>query len=446
MRISIENSEMFSTIFESITNSKVYHPITGLTNDSRQVKKGDLYIAIIGENNDGHNFLNEVYEKGGSAALVNKLNNNIDLQQIKVIDTIDALKKIAIKWRCNYDIPIIAITGSNGKTSTKDLLSHILSNKYEVHATKGNFNTAIGLCFTIFGLHSNHDLAIFELGASMPGEIKALCDIALPTHGLITNIAQAHLEGFGSIENIAKEKGDLFRSLDQGTSFINMTDNYISKMSINGRKISFGLTPDCDFPADIYQEKDGTLTLILDTHEIKTNSDNFSFLKNCIAASAIAITLGIKANSLNNRLQSFLPTKGRCFVSKKNNITIIDDTYNANLVSSLAALEYLNAFSNEGRKIFVFGDMLELGEASEEQHTEIGVKCSELGIDIIYTIGDQTTHTNSNIKNGIIHEHFQSKDFLINKLKKIIKKGDIILFKGSRSMKMEKIIKGVFKV
>ena len=146
----------------------------------------------------------------------------------------------------------------------------------------------------------------------MPGEIKSLCDVACPTHGLITNIAPAHLEGFGSIEKIALEKGELFRALSEGISFVNNADEYISKMPIAGKKVTYGLTPDCDFPADIFQEKDGTLTLILNTYEIKTNSHNFSFLKNCIAASAVSITLGINAKSINKRLKSYLPPKGRC--------------------------------------------------------------------------------------------------------------------------------------
>jgi len=223
-----------------------------------------------------------------------------------------------------------------------------------------------------------------------------------------------------------------------------MTDDYISKMNIKGQKITFGLTSDCDFPADISQEKDGTLTLILDTHELKTNSHNFSFLKNCIAVSTIAITLGVKAESLNERLKSFLPPRGRCFVSKVNDVTIIDDTYNANLTSSLAALEYLNAFSNDGRKIFVFGDMLELGDASENQHAEVGIKCSSLEIDIVYTIGEQTIFTDTNIIDKIIHKHFQSRELLIKALKKIIRKNDKVLFKGSRSMEMDKIIEMVF--
>ena len=236
MRVNIEKSEMFTAVLESTINKKIYHPITGLTNDSRQIQKGDLYIAMNGQYNNGHKFLDDVNEKGATAAIVQKLNNGIELQQLQVQNTMETLKELATKWRKNFDIPIIAITGSNGKTSSKDLLLHILSKDLKVHATKGNFNTAVGLCFTIFELQSYHDLAIFELGASMPGEIKNLCEIASPTHGLITNIAPAHLEGFGSIKKIAEEKGNLFNSLFNGISFVNMTDNYITKMDIKGKK------------------------------------------------------------------------------------------------------------------------------------------------------------------------------------------------------------------
>ena len=436
---------MFNMVLESVVGTKIYRPITGLTNDSRKIKKGDLYIALNGQNFDGHDFLSEVKEKGASAALVNKPNQHLDLQQIRVFDTMDVLKEIATFWRKNFKIPVIAITGSNGKTSSKELLFHILSSELSVHATKGNFNTDLGLCFTILELNNEHDLAIFELGASLPGEIKSLCEVACPTHGLITNIAPAHLEGFGSIEKIALEKGELFRALSEGISFVNNADEYISKMPIAGKKVTYGLTPDCDFPADIFQEKDGTLTLILDTYEIKTNSHNFSFLKNCIAASAVSITLGINAKSINKRLKSFLPPKGRCFVTIINEITIIDDTYNANLSSTIAALEYLNAFSNDGRKIFIFGDMLELGEASREQHAEVGIRCSALKIDIVFTIGNHTVFTDSQISSNIVHQHFETKNLLIETLKKIIQKRDKILFKGSRSMQMDEVINKVFE-
>ena len=149
MRVNIEKSEMFTAVLESTINKKIYHPITGLTNDSRQIQKGDLYIAMNGQYNNGHKFLDDVNKNGAAAAIVQESNNEIDLQQLQVQDTIYTLKELAIKWRKNFDIPIIAITGSNGKTSSKDLLLHILSDEFKVHATKGNFNTVIGLCFTI---------------------------------------------------------------------------------------------------------------------------------------------------------------------------------------------------------------------------------------------------------------------------------------------------------
>lgn len=445
MRIEIANSEMFSAIIEKTTGIKISHPITGVSNDSREIKKGDLYIAMIGQKIDGHKFIKEVVNKGAAAALVNYEINGVELKQICVLDTIAFLSRIANIWRKNYDIPIIAITGSNGKTSTKDLLTHVLSDKFNVHATKGNFNTALGLCLTIFEIQPHHEIAIFELGASKLGEIESLCKISEPTHGIITNIAPAHLEGFGSIDSIAKEKSALFNSLEHGISFVNMADRYISKMHVLGKKISFGLSPDCDFPADIYQEKDGTLTLILDTNEIATNSFNLSFLKNCISVAVISNTLGINWDRLARKFQSFSTPKGRCFVSQKDDITIIDDTYNANLTSSIAALDYLNAFSNDGRKIFVFGDMLELGNEAKEQHQKIGEKCSTLKIDVVFTIGEQTIHVNSKIDNDALNKHFKSKSLLIDSLKNIITPGDKILFKGSRSMKMEEIIQGVFK-
>ena len=446
MRINIKNNEIFSTVFESVTGQNLHKPITGITTDSRNIHEGDLYIALCGKKIDGHLFLNDVNRNGASAALVNKTQKNIELQQIEVLNPITEIGKIANAYRKKFDIPVIGITGSNGKTSTKELLSHVLSNDFNVHATNGNFNTKIGLSLTLLQLDKMHTISILEMGASLPGEIESLCQIAEPTHGLITNIAPAHLKGFGSMKNIAREKGALFRYLKNGTSFVNKTDEYLTNLPVQGKSITFGLTPDCDFPADIFQEKNGTLTLILDAKEIPTNSHNLSFLKNSIAASTIAVELGVGWNNIINQLQSFSPPPGRCNVEQINNITIIDDTYNANMTSSLAALDYLKAFSGDGRKIFVFGDMLELGNSSTEQHRKVGEKCNELSLDVVLTFGENTIHTNSAIQNGINHVHFNSKKKLIKSLKKMITPGDKILFKGSRGMAMESIISGVFKV
>ena len=444
MRISINHPEVFATIFESVTKSKLHRPITGISTDSRDIQHGDLYIAIIGEKVDGHKFLIQVEKAGAVAALVSNLNTSIDMQQIKVSDTIKEIAKISHEWRMRFDIPVIAITGSNGKTSTKELLLHILSTKFKMHATKGNFNTNIGLPLTLLEIEPSHNISILEMGASGPGEIDNLCSIAKPTHGIITNIAPAHLEGFGTLETIAYEKGALFRALGQGISFVNQADEMISNISIAGEMITYGLSPDCDFPADIFHEDDGTLTLIIDTNVIPTGSHNLSFIKNCIAASAISITLGMNWNELKEKLQSFSAPKGRCFVKQINDITVIDDTYNANLTSSLAALDYLNAFTSDGRKIFVFGDMFELGPTSNEQHRKIGERCSELGLDGVFTVGNHTKHTDSVLKNGIMHKHFETKENLIESLKSILNSGDKILFKGSRGMQMDQVIEGVF--
>ena len=445
MRISIKHPEMFAAVFEEVTKIKLNRPINGIATDSREIQENDLYIAIKGENVDGHKFIRQSEILGANAALVQMPVSDIDIQQIRVKDTIEELGKISAEWRNKFDIPVIGITGSNGKTSTKELLAHVLSENFHVHATKGNFNTYIGLPLTLLEIEQSHDISILEMGASVPGEIKKLCEIANPTHGLITNIAPAHLEGFGSIETIAHEKGALFRSLTNGLSFVNKTDNLISNLNFKGKQISFGLNPNCDFPADIFHEDDGTLTLILDTNVINTESRNLSFIKNCIAVSAISINLGVSWDILENRIQSFTSPKGRCFVKQIKDITIIDDTYNANLTSSLAALDYLKAFSGNGRCIFVFGDMYELGEESDRQHRNIGEKCLELGLDKVYTIGTHTKHTGYVLDKNIKHEHFKTKENLILSLKSNMHAGDKILFKGSRGMAMEEVIKGVFE-
>ena len=445
MRISIEHLENFAAVFESVTKNKLYRPITGITTDSREVQTGDLYIALQGEKVNGHQFLNHVEKSGAVAALVEKNDKKLNIQQIEVGNPLLEIGKIANEWRSRFEIPVIGITGSNGKTSTKELLVHVLSDDFNVHATEGNFNTNIGLPLTLLQMNLSHNISILEMGASIPGEIETLCNISMPTHGLITNIAPAHLEGFGSIENIAHEKGALFRSLESnGIGFFNKTDDMINDISFKGKRITFGLSAECDFPADIYQEEDGTLTLILDANEIPTGSHNLSFIKNSIAVSAIAITLGISWDTLKTKLRSFTAPYGRCNVKHFNDVTVIDDTYNANLASSLAALEYLSAFSGNGRRIFVFGDMFELGPTSIEQHRRIGEKCSELGLDGVYTLGEHTKHTDSAISNSVEHSHFNSKENLIISLKENIEAGDKILFKGSRGMAMEKVIKGVF--
>ncbi len=445
MRVKIKESEKFAYLFEEQTGFRFNRPITGICTDSRECKNGDLYISIVGSKLNGNKFLPEVEKKGANAALVPKKENNLNIQQIVVKNPKDSIAKLANIWRNQFDIPVIAITGSNGKTSTKDLLVHVFLKKFNVHATKGNFNTSIGLPLTLLELTESHEISVIELGANQIGDIENLCKISNPTHGLITNIAPAHYERFGSMDAIIKTKGALFKYLKNGTSFVNMADANITSIKILGKKITFGITPDCDYSADIHHEKNGALAITIDNKEILTGSKNLSFIKNSIAVFSIAKTIGMKWEEIKYQIKSFNPPPGRCQVKKFDKITVIDDTYNANLVSCIAALEYLNAFSGKGRKVFVFGDMLELGELSTKQHLKVGEKCKELKLDLVYTFGDESKVT-YNTLNGETHKsHFNSKSNLISTLKNNLKPGDKVLFKGSRGMAMDNIISEVFK-
>ena len=445
MRVNIPNSKTFSKIFNESTGIKISESIKGIATDSREIQSGDLYIAIKGEKVDGHSFLNQVFENGALAALVSDINDQVHGNQIQVRDTIKSIGKIATEWRRQFNIPIIGITGSNGKTSTKELLRHILSSKFDIHATEGNYNTSIGLPLTLLQLNAFHGASILEMGANRAGDIEKLAKIANPNFGLITNIAPAHLEGFGSIEAVAKTKAAIFENLGNGIAFVNAADRRVKEIALKGDSISFGLNPDCDYPADLHYEEDGTITLTINTEEIPTLSSNLSFAKNIIACCAIARELDVEWEAIKDRVSTFSPPKGRCEVKNNGSYIIIDDTYNANLESTLAAIDYLSAFSGQGKKVFIFGDMLELGDVSREQHIAIGKKCDEMELSAVLTYGKETIATSKSIKKVKINQHFDSKEELIDFLQKIITSNDKILIKGSRGMRMETIIQGIME-
>ena len=447
MRIDLKDYKSINPIIKMVTGHDLFGQIKGVTTDSREAIDGDLYIALEGSVNDGHSYLEEVDALNVAAVLINKDkgSSNLKAQIIEVKDTKKTLGDISKEWRKKFDIPVIGITGSNGKTSTKDLLYHVLKKKYNVHLTRGNYNTSIGLPLTMLEINDSHEISIVEMGANQVGDIEYLCALAKPTHGLITNVSSAHLEGFGNIDNIIKTKGALFEALKNGVSFVNYADDKVKNAHKLGKKITYGLNEICDFPADIHHDEDGSIILTIDSQEIHTQSQNLSFAKNIIAVASIAITLGIKWNHFQERILSYQPPKGRCEVSKYDKITVIDDTYNSNLESCSAAIDYLKAFSGKGRKIVVLGDMLELGKASEEQHIALGYKCSSSNLDAIFTLGENAFFIKKSITGIQKNHHFEVRQDLIDSLKLELKDNDTILFKGSRGMKMEKIIEGVFE-
>ena len=444
MRISLPDPTQFEVVFRTVTGHTI--PIVGgISTDSRECRSGDLYIAICGEKVDGHDFIDNAVENGAKVVLAQE-HIKTDAYTVSVNNTIEAISAVASFWRNQFDIPVIAITGSNGKTSTKELLRHVLNAQFAVHATEGNYNTSIGLPLTLFQMMQAHTISILEMGANQPGDIGALCSIANPTHGLITNIAPAHLEGFGSINEVAHTKAALFRAMsNKGIGFVNLTDPHISKMNLPKNSITFGITPDCDYPADIHTEDDGTLSLTISTEDIFTGSSNFSFAKNIIACAAIADTLNISWDLFRDRISTFQPPPGRCEIKKSKNMTFIDDTYNANVESTIAAIDYLTGFSGNGRRILIFGDMFELGDESENQHIKVGQKCIESNLDYVFTVGTETLATHKSITNGPKNMHFETKEDLIKELKTEITDGDKILVKGSRGMAMETIIETLMK-
>jgi len=446
MRISLPEPRRFSKVFKTITGRSFVLPISGISTDSRECIDGDLYISIKGENVDGHQFLKDAQSNGAIAALVVESNNVIkDMQQIVVENPVNTIGIVANAWRKKSNIPVIGITGSNGKTTTKELVKHFLDSKYNVHATKGNYNTSIGVPLTLLQLQGNHNFSIVEMGANQLGDIKTLCQIVEPTDGLITNIAPAHLEGFGSIEKIAQEKSELFTYLTKGIAFKNISDEWINTFTTNANSITYGCTTKCDYSADYYRETDGNIILTINANEINTNSQNMVFAKNILAASAVARSFGIEWTEIQNRVLSFSPTYGRGVIRRYDSITVIDDTYNANYNSTLAAIEHFAQYPTKGRRIFVFGDMGELGDSSKKYHEKIGEKCLENNLDAVFTVGTQTVITDRVLDSLKYHKHFDNKEQLSNELINFVQNEDIVLFKGSRSMEMEKVIREVFK-
>lgn len=443
MRIDIHDPHRFQSVFQQVANKQLPVRITGIATDSRECQSGDLYIALQGEQVDGHDFIADAAQHGAALALVAHDRPYDDIPTLLVESPLKTVGLVAKAWRQQFSIPLLAITGSNGKTSTKDLLTHLFQPLHTVHATRGNYNTSIGLPLTLLELRSEHTFSIVEMGANQPNDISYLCSICKPNHGLITNIVPAHLEGFGTIEQIARTKGVLFLAVADGIAFVNLTDEWVRKLPIPGEKITYGLTPECDFPADLHTEADGTITLTIDTHEIHTGSPNLTFAKNVIAASAVAITLGLGWETFQRQIRSYRPTPGRCTVQQWNQITIIDDTYNANLTSTLAALDYLTALRGDGRRIFVFGDMFELGKHAATYHHQVGEKCSQLPLDAVFTVGKETVATDQAITRIPYHQHYESKDELSQALLSFLQPEDKVLVKGSRGMAMETIIQAL---
>ncbi len=420
----------------------------GCSTDSRNIHPGELFIAIRGERFDGHDFTETAQARGAVAALVQK-QVSVELPQLVVNDTRVAMGKLAQHWRSEFRIPLVAVTGSNGKTTVKEMLTSILQIKAPVLATRGNLNNDIGVPLTLFGLGNEHAYAVIEMGANHHGEIAWLTRIARPTVAVITQCAPAHLEGFGSVEGVARAKSEIYEGLDEnGIAVINADDDYAQlwrEKIGNQRHISFGLRAVADVTANrIMPASSGQNSFTLKTPagsiQVELHLLGNHNVMNALAAASCAIALGIELHVIKEGLERMKPVKGR--LETKTGLKgsrIIDDTYNANPVSLSAAIKALSVFP--GRHWLVLGDMGELGSESEALHANAGRIAAECGIEKLYAFGSLSRIAVQSFGNGA--QHFSSREELINHVSRELQDGITLLVKGSRSMQMELVVQAL---
>jgi len=432
----------------------------GVSIDSRTVQKGNLFFAIKGDNVDAHDFLEQAQTNGAAAAVVDHYQENISLPQLQVDNSILALGRLAKRYRQGFSLALAAVTGSCGKTTVKEMLASILSMEGPFLASKGNLNTEIGVPLSLLCLAPEQRYAVIEMGARQKGDIRYLMNLVEPDVTLITNAGVAHLEIFGSERGIAEAKGEIFSSLKpQGTAVINADDpnaDYWRSLLSTQAVVNFGLqakgntkgTP-LDFSAANLQQTAETsqfdFLTPLGNRRIQLKAFGEHNVSNAVAAAAVAYVLGISLDNIVLGLEKFLPVSGRLqFKAGKSGIKIMDDTYNANPVSVLAALAVLA--NCKGKKIFVMGDMLELGSHAVELHREIGEEAQRLGIDKMYGFGRWTAEATKAF--GSQAKHYPDKATLIQSLEAEEAGQDeerMILIKGSRGMKMEEIVQALME-
>ena len=416
--------------------------VLGITTDTRTIAPQEIFIALSGENFDGHNFVNTAVAKGAIAVIVSQP-LNVNLPQFIVKNTLEAYQQIALWWRDRFNIPVIGITGSVGKTSTKELVSAVLSTKGKVLKTEANFNNEIGVPKTLLQITPEHDYAVIEMAMRAAGEIALLTDIARPTIGIITNVGTAHIGRLGSREAIAKAKCELLAQMPQSSTAILNYDNSLllstAKQVWQGKTITYGLTG-----GDIEGGIEGDTIKVLG-HNFPLPLSGEHNGSNYLAALAVARELDLDLAPLIAGLKVELP-KGRSRrYNLPNDVVILDETYNAGLESMLAALNMLEQTPGK-RHIAVLGTMKELGEYSSKLHRQVGEKARELDLDLLLVLADETVTTEiASGAEGIDTQCFSDRAILTDKLKQVMRPGDRILCKASNSVGLNEVVEELIK-
>ncbi len=443
MRIKIKEKDLFKKLIKKNFNYEI-DEINSFCLDSRLLKKNDIFLPIKGKNFDPHDILPEIIKK--EPALVFSEQKINDDKVVLIDSSKDTLKKLAKEWMSFFKIPIIAITGSNGKTTTKEILVEIFKSKFKINYSKGNYNSLIGLPVNTFKFSLDANYTIVEMGASQQDEINELCKITKPDYSLITNIHEAHIGNFNSFNDLIDTKTAIFKNTNNnGLLFENYDDSNIKEFCKKIKnKISFSLKDKNVNFFGSWKNEHGKNKFFINDQRIYNKNMNEIMAKNILAAYAIASTKGISHNKIIDSLTKFKFLKGRGQIIKKKGYLIIDDTYNANYESFKAGIHSFMNLSHKGRKILVIGDMKELGKKEKECHIKLGNYIIKQSPDFVYSFGDLISFTSKQIFSSKVNsKHFNKVSKMIDDIKLNLVKGDAIYFKASRSLEFEKIINAI---
>jgi len=451
--LKIKCAELIDVVKGELLTGSLDRNITGISTDSRKVNEGDLFVAIVGERFDGHQFISQAFKKGAIACLVEKnVTPASDKVVIKVKDTKKAMGDIAKRCREKVDVPIIAITGSVGKTSTKEMIASVLGVKYNVLKTRENFNNEIGLPLTLFELDSFHQIGILEMGARNFGDISYLTSICKPDIVIITNIGLSHIERFGSRQNILKAKLEILEGLkDGGVVILNGDDKllYGLKGLLNYKTVFFGIEEENDYYAYNIRKAGENGTYF----DIKLNQREYGLhvpvpgIHNvycALAAIAAGVETGVPIESIIEGVHHYSPSDMRLNIITGKQIKVINDVYNASPQSMEAAIEVLKDISGNQRTVAILGDMFEMGDWSVDAHKDVGKFAAMKNIDYIITVGENARGIFLGaLYKGIPEERvysFEGNNEANEFLSDFVRADDILLVKGSRGMKMEEIV------
>ncbi len=436
-------------------------PFSGVSTDSRCISADDVFVAIAGDVHDGHTFTSKIVDQGVRGLVISRRKANQmpisawktnDVVCVAVENTTRALGDIAAFNRRRSHASVVAITGSNGKTTTRRMTTVVLDRQYETLTAVGNFNNDIGLPLTLLGLSTGHQWAVLELGTNNPGEIARLAEICAPDIGVLTNIGPAHLEGLGSIEGVMQEKGDLLKSLaPDGKAILNADDPRVVQLASKTKAevILYGLSREAAIRAEDVNETRHTISfkLILagESISIHLNSPGRFMVSNALAAAAVGHQVGLSCETVKTGLEAFKPVSGRMNIKHiPDGIHLIDDTYNANPESMKAAFATLNTMRAGARGVVVIGDMLELGAQARSLHRKVGARAARSGISRLCAYGEFAAEVTSAAQDAGMQpaDTFEgTHDQIVEDLKNWLQPGDWLLVKGSRAMTMEKVVR-----